>query len=117
MISKSIKKPSKKAQREKADAIARKACHERGYCEASGKDNVRCGGGIQWAHIIGRSNYRLRWSQRNCLALCAGHHVWYTHHPWEWQELIRSAFPNQYEYINTHRNELWDGNYPTTVID
>lgn len=87
----------------------------RGVCELGGVDKVRCGGGFQWAHIVGRSNYRLRWELWNALCLCAGHHVYYTHHPWEWQELIREHFPESYELISSHRNELFDGDYDRII--
>lgn len=49
--------------------------------------------------------------------MCAGHHIYYTHHPWEWQEFIRRSFPKQYAYVNKTRLELWDGTYPTEIVE
>lgn len=113
-VSKSVK-PTRKQLRDKADRMAGAMVRGRGYCQFGGLDKVRCGGGLQWAHIVGRSNYRLRWELYNALSLCAGHHVYYTHHPWEWQELIRTHFPDYYDKISAHRNEMFDGDYDRVI--
>jgi hypothetical protein len=84
----------------------------RGYCQASHwQDGVECNGPLQWAHIIGRANHRLRWNTQNALCLCAGHHVWYTNHPWDWYEQISYFFPETYEALRVIARDSWDKNY------
>lgn len=111
-----LKKRKKAKPYKKPDALASKIVRHRGYCQIAGLDKVRCGGELQCMHIIGRSNFRLRWEMDNLLCGCAGHHVYYTHHPFEWVELVQKNFANQYTFIQQHRNELWDGDY-TRVIE
>lgn len=99
-------KTERQKQVEKADGLARQIVRSRGYCQLAGKDRIRCGGVLQWAHIVGRSNYRLRWELWNALCLCAGHHVYYTHHPLEWFEIVALEFPEEWAQIQQHRNEI-----------
>lgn len=40
--------------------------------------------GVQTAHHISRRYRQVRWDMENASALCAGHHVYYTHRPLEW---------------------------------
>lgn len=108
-------KSTRKQLRDKADRLAGNLVRGRGACELGGVDKVRCNQGLQWAHIVGRSNYRLRWERWNALALCSSHHLYYTHRPWEWQELIRERYPDNYELITRHRNELFDGDYDRII--
>jgi hypothetical protein len=35
---------------------------------------LECAGILQAAHVIGRRNYRVRYSPDNCFALCQAHH-------------------------------------------
>lgn len=79
---------------------------EIGVCVLKGIDQVKCGGVLQCAHIVGRANYRLRWDLQNVLCLCSGHHSYYTNHAWEWVGIIENQFPNKYVYVNQHRNEV-----------
>lgn len=109
------KAPSRKSLRDKADRLAGAKCRAKAYCELAGMDRVRCGGVFQWAHIVGRANYRLRWEPWNSLCLCAGHHVYYTHHGFEWFQIIADRFPDQYGKILAHRNELFDGDYDRVI--
>ena len=60
-----------------------------GRCVAEGQAGVDCGGRIQCAHIIRRNYHAIRWSDDNAVPLCAGHHVWFTHHPLEWETFCR----------------------------
>lgn len=100
---------------DKADKLAGDAVRARGRCELAGKDKVTCNGTLQWAHIVGRANRRLRWEAYNALCLCAGHHIYYTHHPWEWYEIIRAQFPLAYGQIQEHRQETWDKNIEVII--
>lgn len=92
----------------KADRLFSLLIRKPGRCAIEGLDKIQCNGGLQCMHIITRSNHRLRWDTANALPGCAGHHLYYTRNPWEWQELIKERFSANYEYINSVRNELWD---------
>jgi|WetSurMetagenome_2_1015567.scaffolds.fasta_scaffold569914_2 hypothetical protein len=104
-----IKKINKKALKRKADKLFADIVKVEGKCKLKGLDKVTCTDSIQCMHIIGRANHNLRWDTLNGLAGCSGHHMYYTQHPWEWTELIKAKFPERYEYLNEHRNEIWDG--------
>lgn len=85
-----------------------------GICELKGKDKINCGGNLQCMHIITRTNRRLRWDLMNAISGCAGHHRYYTTHPFEFYEIIKKHFPNKYAYVSEHRHELWNGEYERT---
>lgn len=102
-----VKSPQAKLKA-KADKLAGDHVRARGYCQLGGADHVTCNGNLQWAHIVGRSNHRLRWEEYNALCLCAGHHMWYTYHPYEWVRIIDQEFPEYAAEIEKHRNEIWD---------
>lgn len=59
-----------------------------GVCRLEG-DAVRCAGVLQCAHLFSRRYFGTRWDTFNAWALCAAHHVYYTHRPLEWDELLR----------------------------
>lgn len=103
-----MKKPSKSTLKRKADKIFSEKIRSKGYCELAGKDKVKCGGGLQTMHIIGRANFNLRWDEINALCGCAGHHVYYTNHPTDFAIVISEQFPDRFEYLKEHRNEMWD---------
>lgn len=44
--------------------------------------------GLQCAHIVSRSYHATRWDLDNAVCLCNGCHVYYTHHPLEWEVFI-----------------------------
>ena len=92
----------------KADKLFSLLIRRFGRCQLQGLDKITCNGNLQCMHIITRGNFKLRWDTANALCGCAGHHIYYTHHAWEWQELIREQFPDRYEYLNGIRNEMWD---------
>lgn len=101
---------------DKADKLAGDIVRSRGYCELKGKDTINCGGSLQWAHIIGRGQKRLRHETYNALCLCAGHHVYYTHHPHEWfLDTIPKYFPRQWALIEKHRHEPFTGDYEQII--
>lgn len=106
------RKPSRTTLKRKADKKCGDLVRSRGYCQASHwNDGVQCGGPLQWAHIIGRNNHRLRWLTVNALCLCAGHHTWYTNHPWEWYEQIAYYFPRTWPDLQVMAREMWDKDY------
>lgn len=77
------------------DDLAREACRQRGSCEAAGLDSIRCGGSLQWAHILSRNYHKVRWDSDNCLYLCAAHHTFYTYRPvhWRWFLIMKIGEP------------------------
>lgn len=101
--------------KKKADQLFRDIIRARGECQLAGLDSIRCAGNLQTMHIIGRANYNLRWDELNALCGCAGHHIYYTNHPWEWQELIKKEFPEIYVYLNEKRNLFWDKDYDKVI--
>lgn len=111
------KKINRSALKKKADIMFSHIIREAGVCQLAGLDKVRCGGNLQCMHILGRSNYVLRWDTVNALCGCAGHHTYYTMHPWEWNELIKAKFKDRYEYINQYRNDIWDKNYNRVIAE
>lgn len=99
------KKIKKSTLRNKADSLFSKATRSIGYCQAEGKTKIRCGGGLQTAHITTRSVTYLRYSPMNVLCLCAGHHRFWTNHPLEWMEFILEFYPEKYKYVRDNREK------------
>lgn len=95
-------------KRDEADRLFSLLIRKVEVCQLAGLDKVRCGGGLQCAHIVGRAIMRLRWDTANALSLCAGHHVFYTNNPEQWRELMEDLFPEEWAYVNSVRNEKWD---------
>ena len=98
-----------KGQKNKADKLFSEDIRSLGRCQLQGKDKIKCSDVLQCAHIIGRTNKRLRWDIRNALCLCSGHHWWYTNNPEAWREIIKKEFPDSWRYVNEHRGEIWKG--------
>lgn len=102
-----MKKPTRKALVTRLDKLARDICKlEANYTCA------RCGMRgdgltIQWAHIEGRRKKGglLRWSQNNCLALCAGVysnscHFWFDNNKIASSEWLRHTYPQKYNWLH-----------------
>jgi hypothetical protein len=81
------------------------------HCEAYGKSSIRCGGRLEWAHIISRRNRRLRYEPYNHVILCHYHHDYWTRNPFEWVRWVQVTFPNRWRLVRAHRNEWFDGDY------
>jgi hypothetical protein len=65
-----------------------------GTCQAEGEHQ----GGLQCAHLIPRRYLSVRWDPANAVALCAGHHTYFTHRPLEWDGWVRERFgPGTYD--------------------
>lgn len=45
---------------------------------------------LQSAHIIRRNYRNVRWDLENGICLVNKRHVWYTHHPLEWENFIKA---------------------------
>lgn len=102
------RKTSKSALKRKADKLFGEKIRSKGFCELAGKDKINCGGSLQTMHILGRSNFNLRWDEINAICGCAGHHRWYTSNPFDFYQVMQANFPERMEYLSEHRNEMWD---------
>ncbi len=99
-------KPTKKALKGKADKLFSELIRRKGYCELKGLDNITCAGSLQTMHIKSRGNLNLRYDEKNALCGCSGHHIFYTNNPFQFFELIRTKFPERYEYLNERKGKL-----------
>ena len=77
---------NKTAAAKKADKLFRERVHARGRCEADSYRKVACNGGFQCCHIRSRRYHATRWADDNALCMCAAHHLYFTHHPLEWEQ-------------------------------
>lgn len=58
------------------------------------------------SHVITRANKKLRWDLNNLKTLCAHCHMAWHNDPVESAEWFKKTFPDRYEYLQAHRNEL-----------
>lgn len=72
-----------------------------GYCERCG----RTGHKLDWAHIIGRQNFRTRWLTKNSMCLCFLCHRWWHDYPTESADWIRQHRPDDVRYLERVKNE------------
>jgi hypothetical protein len=94
-------RPRKKRQnyRQQADRIFSRYIRDRdGHCQASG-EMFPCKGTIQCAHIIPRRYGVIRCDPDNAIALCASHHIYWTHRPLEWTDWIETVFPGRWDVL------------------
>lgn len=83
------RRPRKQSERPRAQLIAHadKLCSAlvkrlaRNKCEARGWLEHECGGGLDWAHGIGRRALNVRYSHANSMALCRVAHRWFGWNP------------------------------------
>ena len=86
----------------KADALFSKIVRERDdYCQAAGTDGRDCNGVLQCAHIHSRSYKAIRCNFDNAVALCQGHHMFYTYHRIEWEEWVKFNYPGRWDSLKT----------------
>jgi hypothetical protein len=91
----------------KADHLFAELIHLRGHCEAAWGDDKACGGGLQTAHVISRSNLTLRYCPDNALLMCTRHHLYWQHKsPLEFSEWFITNFPSQYQFLMREKNKL-----------
>jgi hypothetical protein len=103
-----MRKGSKASKKRKADKIFSEKIRAVGMCELAGLDNIKCSEQLQTMHIVGRANHNLRWDSLNAICGCSGHHIYYTAHPTEFAMLFAEHWPDQWAYLQEHRNEIWD---------
>jgi hypothetical protein len=56
-------------------------------------------GGLEWAHIHGRSHKRLQWHVTNAVTLCHEHHSYFTRNPRVWRDFIEDYSPGLWEEL------------------
>lgn len=59
----------------------------RGACEHCGDTYV-----LQCAHGFSRSYRNTRWHEDNAFCLCRACHMYYTHHPLEWDDWLKAKW-------------------------
>ncbi len=79
---------STKGAKKRADVAFSKIVRSRGVCEARMWEAAECAGPLQCAHIISRRFSNTRCVEDNAMALCAGHHHYFTDHPVEWGRFV-----------------------------
>lgn len=87
-----VKQPSRTILKRRADILFSQYIRRRdGKCQ-------RCGSmeRLQCAHIVSRAYLTIRWDPRNAMALCAGCHMYFTHHPIEWEMWVDDKFGEEY---------------------
>lgn len=103
-----LRKGTRAALKRKCDKIFSEKVRAVGACELAGLDHLRCSDQLQTMHIVGRANHNLRWDSMNALCGCSAHHIYYTSRPTEFAMLVEENWPEQYAYLQEHRNEIWD---------
>ena len=58
---------------------------------------LKCGGdfsdgGLDCCHIMGRRSVGLRWHPDNAIAMCRGHHMWFTERPFDFRDFCVEHF-------------------------
>lgn len=76
--------------RRKADALFSLYVRRGGRCEAAGYKQMRCSSQLQCAHIVSRRYLAVRYTPLNAIAMCAGHHKFFTEHPLEWDVFVEN---------------------------
>jgi len=85
------------------DIAMSRLVRSKGRCEAS--EVSSCGGELQDAHFISRSNLSLRWDIMNHLSLCYKHHFFFAHrNPFEFVLWFEKKYPERYKYLKFARN-------------
>ena len=91
-----MKTPRKKLEK-KADKLFADKVKSKGRCEkCKSRDYLQC------AHIISRRYKQVRWDLDNAVTLCRGCHVYFTHHPIEWEDwVINRMGEENYQMLRT----------------
>jgi hypothetical protein len=87
------KPPNKTTIRKRTDAAFSRYIRERdGECKVrTWFPQIECNGNLQAAHVVSRRYRAIRWDPANCVAACAAHHLYGTHHPIEWENAVERA--------------------------
>jgi hypothetical protein len=82
---------NKQQATKKADKLFSERIREEAICWAKYETPPACNGNIQCCHVMSRRYRAIRWSEDNAVAMCAAHHLYYTLHPLEWEDLCRQS--------------------------
>lgn len=98
-IPKPKKRKPRQNYRQQADRIFSKFVRERdGECQA--KDQLfPCKGNLQCAHVLPRRYATVRCDPFNAIALCASHHIYWTHRPIEFEDWVKAKYPGRWEAL------------------
>jgi predicted restriction endonuclease len=80
---------------------------------------VLCGSSyhVQCAHLFSRRYYNTRWDPENAIALCARHHMRFTHKPIEWDELLRRLLGEvRYEHLRIRAQMQFRGDLSLLLV-
>jgi hypothetical protein len=111
-----VRKTSRGKMTRQADKLFSLIVRSRGKCEWHAVGGA-CAGPLQCAHGIGRTYRSVRWDERNAFALCAGAHVWTTHHPLEWHQFMHNEMGGAaLEALKAKALKPWDGDLSGVLV-
>ena len=87
-----------------ADKLAGEACRARGKCEVRG-ERIRCGGPLQWCHIIRRRYQSIKWLPQNCICMCRNHHALFTYNNDDWIAWLMINLQDTYLWLYKEKNK------------
>src|SRR3990167_10281304 len=101
----------KQTNQEVADELFSKIIRSKGFCERCGKkENLQC------AHILSRSYRQVRWDFGNAFCLCNGCHVYFTHHPIEFEEFVITKIgQNAYQTLRKRARDYKKIDYKAVI--
>lgn len=108
-------KPIKYWKKKADTAMSLYVRKKHGYCQLEGKDHIRCSTVLQNMHVETRGKLCIRYEEYNTLCGCSGHHVYYTNHPNEWREFVMKWFPEKWELVMEHHNDLTKPDYQVII--
>ena len=108
-MNKEAKKVKRKTLKNKADKLYREIIHSKIYCEVCGSPGKNC------HHVIGRSNYNLRWDIQNGCLLCVKCHYQAHNNPVKFLDWFKKKRSTDYNYLLKYKHKLWDKDY-TTIL-
>jgi hypothetical protein len=68
-------------------------------CQLHGMDAIKCGGGLQAAHLVTRGVKGTKFVLINGKCLCQAHHKYYTHRPEHWATIAQKLWPEEWNYV------------------
>ena len=109
-----VKKTSRGKMGRLADKLFSLIVRHSGLCDAGYRSHA---GAVQCAHLVSRSYRSVRWDEANALPLCAGCHVYYTHHPLEWEQYITERNgPEAIAALKARAMKRWDGDIEGVLV-
>lgn len=118
-----VRKTSRSKMSQTADTLFSKIVRHGGGCVYHGSEfspdcwGGGCAGPVQCAHIVSRTYRSVRWSEDNAMRLCAGAHVYMTHHPLEWENFVTMRIGDD-AFAALKRRALvkWDGDIEGVLV-